>query len=136
MLHGSGARVIFDAYNANPASMRAAVEAFCQEFSTRPKILVLGDMKELGARSAEYHGELGRWLATLPLQAVYLAGPEMRAAAAELAAAAPGFPVRHGLAPEEWLDDLRQDCREGRAIFFKASRSMRFEDISRALGMS
>ena len=136
MHHGSGARVIFDAYNANPASMRAAVEAFCQEFVMQPKILVLGDMKELGARSAEYHGELGRWLATLPLQAVYLAGTEMRAAAAELAAAAPGFPVRHGLAPQEWLDDLRQDCREGRAVFFKASRSMRFEDISRALGIS
>ncbi|HBT62295.1 MAG TPA: UDP-N-acetylmuramoyl-tripeptide--D-alanyl-D-alanine ligase, partial [Elusimicrobia bacterium] len=47
MRHASGCAVIFDAYNANPASMRAAIEAFCQEFGRRPKVLVLGDMKEL-----------------------------------------------------------------------------------------
>jgi len=133
MRHASGCAVTFDAYNANPASMRAAIEAFCQEFSRLPKILVLGDMKELGDQSERFHGELGKWLATLRLQAVYLAGPEMSAARAALAAARPGFPVRHGPTPADWLAELRADCAAGHAVFFKASRAMRFEDIAQAL---
>jgi UDP-N-acetylmuramoyl-tripeptide--D-alanyl-D-alanine ligase len=133
--HPSGCSVIFDAYNANPASMRAAIEAFCEEFSAQAKVLVLGDMKELGPESARFHRELGEWLATLPLRAVYLAGPEMEPAFQALSAAKPGFRVRHGSAPEEWLADLRRDCIRGQAVLFKASRAMRFEDVAVTLQM-
>ncbi|MFA6004144.1 MAG: UDP-N-acetylmuramoyl-tripeptide--D-alanyl-D-alanine ligase [Elusimicrobiota bacterium] len=133
MRHPSGCAAIFDAYNANPASMRASIEAFCQEFASRPKILVLGDMKELGAQSGRFHGELGDWLATLPLKSVYLAGPEMAAAYAALAAAKPGFPFRHGPSPALWLTALREECADGHALLFKASRSMRFEEVAKAL---
>jgi UDP-N-acetylmuramoyl-tripeptide--D-alanyl-D-alanine ligase len=136
MRHPSGAAVIFDAYNANPASMRAAIEAFCQEFAARKKVLVLGDMKELGADSARFHRELGEWLATLPLKAVYLAGPEIQETAAALRAAKPGFPFRHGAAPEVWIAELKRDCSDGHALLFKASRAMRFEDVSGELECS
>ena len=107
MRHASGCAVIFDAYNANPASMRASVEAFCQEFAQRPKILVLGDMKELGAESKRFHQELGGWLATLPLKSVYLAGPERiqgRAVPAPYAKhvhLGTRLGTRHGIRPED-----------------------------------
>ena len=135
MSHPSGCSVIFDAYNANPASMRASVEAFCEEFPAQGKVLVLGDMKELGADSEKFHAELGEWLAGLPLAAVYLAGPEIRPAFQALAKAKPAFPVRHGLAPKDWLADLRRDCAQGKAVLFKASRAMRFEDAAASLQM-
>ncbi|PIR19695.1 MAG: UDP-N-acetylmuramoyl-tripeptide--D-alanyl-D-alanine ligase, partial [Elusimicrobia bacterium CG11_big_fil_rev_8_21_14_0_20_64_6] len=87
--HPSGAAIVLDAYNANPASMRASIEAFCLEFKGRPKTLILGDMKELGPDSARFHRELGEWLATLDLKAVYLAGAEMKPAADALSSAKP-----------------------------------------------
>ena len=135
MRHASGCSAIFDAYNANPASMRAAIEAFCEEFPKQGKVLVLGDMKELGGESARFHGELGEWLATLPLDAVYLAGPEIQPAFQALSGAKPGFRVRHGSAPAEWIEDLRRDCAKGKAVLFKASRAMRFEDVAASLQM-
>ncbi len=134
MRHDSGCDILFDAYNANPASMKASIEAFCEEFAGKEKVLVLGDMKELGTGSEGFHSELGAWLSGLPLRAVYLAGPEMEAARRALKDAR--FPVAHGASAEPWLDALRGECASGRALFFKASRSMRFEDILKELRCS
>ncbi|MDD5657374.1 MAG: UDP-N-acetylmuramoyl-tripeptide--D-alanyl-D-alanine ligase [Elusimicrobia bacterium] len=136
MRHASGCDVIFDAYNANPASMRAGIEAFCGQFAPRPRVLVLGDMKELGPESVRFHGELGRWLSTLPLRAVYLAGTEIQPAFAQLQAARTPFAFRYAPTPAGWLGELRAELASGRAVFFKASRSMRFEELARTLECS
>lgn len=131
--HPSGALIVLDAYNANPASMRAAVEAFCAQYPDRRRVAVLGDMKELGAHSARYHRELGCWLAGLPLAAVYLAGREIRPAHEALVAA--------GKTNAHWSEDprgsvplLKPELKEGTALFLKASRAMRFEDLLAELG--
>ncbi|WP_126427748.1 UDP-N-acetylmuramoyl-tripeptide--D-alanyl-D-alanine ligase [Brevibacillus marinus] len=55
----SGAVVINDAYNASPASMEAAIETFAQILPGRKKVLVLGEMLELGKESARLHAEVG-----------------------------------------------------------------------------
>src|SRR3990167_3259329 len=55
----AGACVIDDSYNANPASVRAAIEVLGARSGMR--ILVLGDMLALGADSARYHREMGQW---------------------------------------------------------------------------
>ncbi len=125
----SGARIVLDAYNANPSSMHAAITAFCEEYPDLKKTLVLGDMKELGASSAKFHGELGRWLATLPLDSVYLAGPEMKSAYAALKNSKPSFRCFWGETPEAWTDALAKNLEAGRALLFKASRAMAFETI-------
>ena len=51
-------RVVVDAYNANPSSMEAALNAFFALSSSLPKVLILGDMLELGAQSAAEHRAL------------------------------------------------------------------------------
>jgi len=131
--HASGASLVLDAYNANPASMRASIEAFCEEFKAKDKTLVLGDMKELGPGSIAYHRELGEWLATLELKAVYLSGPEMRPAADALAAAKPRFPVEHALDSKTWTSKIKSMLTPRDAVLFKASRAMRLEELAKAL---
>ncbi|MEQ1919714.1 MAG: UDP-N-acetylmuramoyl-tripeptide--D-alanyl-D-alanine ligase, partial [Elusimicrobiota bacterium] len=131
--HASGATLILDAYNANPASMRASIEAFCEEFKHRSKTLVLGDMKELGPSSASYHRALGEWLATLDLKAVYLLGPEIKPAADALAGSKPRFPVEHALDTKAWPSKLITALTPKDAVLFKASRAMRLEELAKAI---
>jgi UDP-N-acetylmuramoyl-tripeptide--D-alanyl-D-alanine ligase len=131
--HASGASLVLDAYNANPASMRASIEAFCEEFKNKSKTLVLGDMKELGPGSPAFHRELGEWLATLDLKAVYLAGPEMKPAADALAAAKPRFPAEHSLDAKAWTNTIKSALTSRDAVLFKASRAMRLEELAKAL---
>lgn len=134
--HPSGCEIVLDAYNANPDSMRASIQAFCEAFPAKKRLVALGDMKELGAGSAQFHRELGQWLATLPLRAVYLAGPEMKEAADELSSAKPSFRFHYAAQPSEWLESLRREVGEGSALFVKASRAMKFETIVDSLTCS
>ncbi len=131
--HAGGAALVLDAYNANPASMKASIEAFVEEYKGKAKILVLGDMKELGSGSPEFHRELGAWLATLDLKAVYLAGPEMKPAADALSAAKPRFPVEHGLDAKTWTEKIKSALSSKDAVLFKASRAMKLEELAKAL---
>jgi UDP-N-acetylmuramoyl-tripeptide--D-alanyl-D-alanine ligase len=131
--HPSGAALVLDAYNANPASMRASIEAFLEEFKGRPKTLILGDMKELGPDSPRFHRELGEWLATLDLKAVYLAGPEMRPAADALRAAKAKFPAEYGADAGAFAGALKGKLSASDAVLFKASRAMKLEELAKAL---
>lgn len=131
--HPGGAVLVLDAYNANPASMKASIEAFVEEYKAKGKTLVLGDMKELGEGSPKFHAELGEWLATLDLKAVYLAGPEMKPAADALAAAKPRFPVAHAADAKGWAAKLKPALGAKDAVLFKASRAMKLEELAKAL---
>lgn len=79
---GGTIRLIDDSYNANPESMRAALDALGR---TAPaggrRVAVLGDMLELGAFSRDAHAGLGRHVERNGVDLVYLAGPEIRALA-------------------------------------------------------
>ncbi len=73
----SGARALFDAYNANPESMRAAVENFAQ-LSIAPggkKIAILGEMREMGAHASAVHRELGEVVAKAKFDEIVFVGP-------------------------------------------------------------
>ncbi|MEH6824223.1 MAG: UDP-N-acetylmuramoyl-tripeptide--D-alanyl-D-alanine ligase [Motiliproteus sp.] len=67
-----GARIIDDSYNANPASVKAAIRVLASLPGKR--LLVLGDMAELGQDAANLHAELGRFAADLQLDEVYTVG--------------------------------------------------------------
>lgn len=74
--------LIVDAYNANPTSMKAALENF-KLISHPAKHLILGEMRELGAASAMEHGEIIKQLGALGFSDVWLVGKEFAKAAAD-----------------------------------------------------
>jgi UDP-N-acetylmuramoyl-tripeptide--D-alanyl-D-alanine ligase len=131
--HASGATLIVDAYNANPASMRAGVETFLEIAQARRRLLVLGDMKELGPQSRRLHRELGQWLSTLPVCAVFLAGSETESTAEALRGAAAGFPCIHEREPLALAGPVREHLAADAAVYFKASRAMRLEELVEVL---
>lgn len=94
--------VILDAYNANPSSMRAALANFGEEKTGQPKVVILGDMRELGEYSSREHAAIIDLLGELRIDRVFLAGPEFCAAAAGTAAAtAPVAPAANAVAGTE-----------------------------------
>jgi len=132
--HPSGAALVMDAYNANPASMRASIEAFLEEFKARKKTLILGDMKELGPDSPKFHRELGEWLSTLDLASVFLVGPEMAPAVDALKASRPRFPYEYAPADAgPFASALKGKLSKDDAVLFKASRAMKLEELAKAL---
>lgn len=133
MTHSSGARLVIDAYNANPGSMRAGLESFLSTASESARFAVLGDMKELGKESERLHAELGTWLAGKPLAGVWLAGPEMQPAAEALRAARAPFPVSHAEDPAALAAGIRARLGRGTALYLKASRAMKLETLAEQL---
>jgi UDP-N-acetylmuramoyl-tripeptide--D-alanyl-D-alanine ligase len=125
--------VLEDSYNANPLSMRAALDALDDLGRPGRRIAVLGDMLELGQAARELHFEVGTlvarqadWLFTLG----ELAG-EIAAGAAANGLAAERI-VTAGTV-EELLDRLRPILRPGDRLLIKGSRGMRMERVSALL---
>ncbi|TBR17468.1 UDP-N-acetylmuramoyl-tripeptide--D-alanyl-D-alanine ligase [bacterium] len=131
--HPSGARLVVDAYNANPGSMRAGLESFLAAAPEPARYAVLGDMKELGKESEHLHAELGTWLAAKPLAGVWLAGPEMQPAVEALRAARAPFPVAHAADPAALVSGIRARLGRGTALYVKGSRAMHLETLVEAL---
>lgn len=82
---GNGVAVVNDAYNANPSSMTAALQALSRLSGRR--IAVLGEMRELGAASPALHREIGRTAVELGVELLFAVGPEAEHTAAGARAA-------------------------------------------------
>jgi UDP-N-acetylmuramoyl-tripeptide--D-alanyl-D-alanine ligase len=80
----SGVRIIHDAYNASPASMRAALQRLAALPCSGRRIALLGDMLEMGKHSAAYHTALLDDLVGKPITTVHTVGPAMAALHAKL----------------------------------------------------
>ncbi|MCM2282590.1 MAG: UDP-N-acetylmuramoyl-tripeptide--D-alanyl-D-alanine ligase [Bdellovibrionaceae bacterium] len=70
-----GGRVLFDAYNANPESMRAALENFKGLQPLGRKVAVIGEMREMGAEAPAVHREMGEVAGRAGFDAIYFVGP-------------------------------------------------------------
>ena len=123
----NGAHFILDCYNANPASMKNALEILGREAAS-PRVAVLGDMKELGASSKEYHRLLARYVQDNRVEYAFLAGPEMKYAY-EALKSAPGVKTFYALTPQGWKKELSAALAKGGTCLVKASRSMNFENV-------
>ena len=119
--------LVIDCYNANPLSMRLAVESFLAEPLGRRqrRVLILGDMLELGEWSAHEHTEIIRQAAQSPDAELLLVGSEFTQACASL----PEKPARTTLCPtrEELLSRLRLSPVENALVLLKGSRGIGLE---------
>lgn len=73
-------RLIMDAYNANPTSMKSSISSFAAQKSNRRKVLILGDMKELGRDTALLHREILDFLSVYSWDKVILVGTDFPSA--------------------------------------------------------
>lgn len=124
-----GLEVINDAYNANPLSMRAALDTFAAQPCSGEKWVVIGGMHELGAAGDEAHAELGRYIDELPVDGVVVVGEMARGVVCQ----APR-PCHACTTVEEAAELLRTRLSPGDAVLLKASRSERLERILDLLG--
>lgn len=121
--------VVDDAYNANPASVAAALRTLAEQPGRR--IAAIGDMLELGDTAPELHAEVGRLAAELGLDYLVGAGPLMAHAVA--AARAAGLPAEHAGDSVEAGRILAARLRMDDVLLLKGSRGMRMERVLDAL---
>jgi UDP-N-acetylmuramoyl-tripeptide--D-alanyl-D-alanine ligase len=118
----SGATLIDDSYNANPDSVRAAIDVLAA--CAAPTVLVLGDMGELGEQGPAFHREIGAYARSSRIGALYAIGEASREAVKAF-----GADGRHFTAPEELVKALPG----GATVLVKGSRFMRMERVVAAL---
>ena len=88
-LRVNGCDVIDDTYNANPDSVRAAIDLLAA--APAPRVLVLGDMGEVGVRGAEFHREVGAYARERGIDSLFAIGPLTRETAHAFGADAAHF---------------------------------------------
>jgi len=128
LLAARGLRVIDDAYNANPASMREALLLLGSLPVAGARRAVLGDMLELGPDAERYHEEAGRGV---PRDAwLYAAGSLAEAIArGARSAGLPAERIRTFASGAEMAEAVAEAARAGDLILVKASRGMRLEQV-------
>lgn len=133
VLPREGMTFVNDCYNANPYSFEKALEAFAALEKTGRKLLVFGDMLELGSEAADYHRKLGEAIAERNFQALFTLGHWVRETA--LVCEREGNPplVLHFENKEMLIDFLAPFLKTGDQVLFKGSRAMKLEEVLRAL---
>jgi len=133
----AGAEILLDAYNANPASVRAAIDllARIEPSPGGARLAILGDMLELGAECDSLHAQVLRTLAGLPLlRGVVLIGPAMtRAADALHACGFTGEIIGIPEADDPSIERAASAVEPGDLVLIKGSRGLRLERVAERL---
>jgi UDP-N-acetylmuramoyl-tripeptide--D-alanyl-D-alanine ligase len=124
--------LIDESYNANPASMQAAMALLDATPVTGEgrRIAVLGDMLELGSHSAKLHSGLSDLIAGTRTDLILLAGPEMKSLAEALP---PGAAFEYRSVAEELKPVLIETVRPGDVVMIKSSKGIGFSKLVDAL---
>jgi UDP-N-acetylmuramoyl-tripeptide--D-alanyl-D-alanine ligase len=124
-LDGRELILIDDSYNANPDSVRAAIDVLTE--LPAPRLLVLGDMGEVGGRGPEFHTEIGAYALQRGIDQMVCTGDLMRHAAQ----AFPG--ARHHVTMDALLDDVHRTLLGCASVSVKGSRFMKMERVVQAI---
>lgn len=126
------AELLDESYNANPASMRAALSVLGEAEITPPgrRIAVLGDMRELGEDGPKLHAELSDPVNEAGVEALFCAGPQMK----QLWDRVPqGLRVMYAEQAADLQDRLLQEIRPGDVVMVKGSLGTRMGPLVEAL---
>ncbi len=116
--------VVDDSYNANPKSFEQAIESFKEIARDRRKIIVIGDMLELGEQACAYHENLGRFIAHQKIDVVIAIGPLSRYAIETLSRIDSHAIVYHFEKVEMACSSLISLLKEDDSLLIKGSHSM------------
>jgi UDP-N-acetylmuramoyl-tripeptide--D-alanyl-D-alanine ligase len=126
LVASNGATLINDAYNANPSSVKEAIQAVCETYAGSEINLVLGDMLELGDKSQDYHFAIGEYINDKKISGVYLLG-DMSLYIKE---ALNKKNVFHAYRAQELLERLYGAQANQKSVFlFKGSRAMKLDEV-------
>jgi UDP-N-acetylmuramoyl-tripeptide--D-alanyl-D-alanine ligase len=117
-----GGLLLNDCYNANPVSMRAALEHLGRRAHGRRRLAVLGEMAELGPRAPAYHAEIGELVRELGVEHVIAVGELARAYGGDWVATA-----------AEAAELVRRELRPGDVVLVKGSRAVGLEVVAENL---
>lgn len=123
---GDGRYVIDDTYNANPGSMRAAIDVLADMPGRR--VLVTGDMGELGKATEDGHREVGGYARMKKIDALYAVGQYSHFTAAAFGDGAHAYDNQQSL-----IVDLEKELESVVTLLVKGSRSARMENVVNAL---
>ena len=115
--------LVVDAYNANPSSMRAALENF-QLMEGKPKMAIIGMMGELGKSSQKEHQKIIDFIGTLDIDEVWLVGSEFKQI---------DSPYRKFDNVEQVKEAIKDEQPQGRYIFIKGSNSTKLFQLPELL---
>jgi UDP-N-acetylmuramoyl-tripeptide--D-alanyl-D-alanine ligase len=121
-----GGLLVNDCYNANPVSMRAALQLLADRAEGRRRVAILGDMAELGPAGPSYHREVGAAAAELGVDVLVAIGPLARG---YLDGAQGVATVRWTPSLEEGLAAVGEVVAPGDCVLVKASRAMGLEVV-------
>jgi UDP-N-acetylmuramoyl-tripeptide--D-alanyl-D-alanine ligase len=117
--------LVDDTYNANPDSVRAAIDVLAE--LPAPRLMVLGDMGEVGQQGPEFHAEVGAYAAECGIDMLYTLG-DLSAHSAQAYGAA-----RHFQDMDSLMDAALQNVSDFKSLLVKGSRFMKMERVVEAL---
>lgn len=134
MTEVAGYKIINDSYNSNPESLKAAISAFLSTQETElARVLVLGDMKELGKNEKHYHTEIGKFINNFENVEVLTVGELAKCITDELNKEK-NIKSSNFETNAEVAKYVLENIPAGTTMLLKASRSMKFEEIITELG--
>ncbi|GAB3067954.1 UDP-N-acetylmuramoyl-tripeptide--D-alanyl-D-alanine ligase [Virgibacillus ainsalahensis] len=129
MIQGNnGVSIINDAYNASPTSMKAAINVVKQMEGFSAKVLILGDVLELGAHSEVMHRSVAEEVEE-PITALFTFGDEAKYISDAVRENIPSIICRYFDSKEDLVEALQPYMKKDALFLFKASRGLKFESI-------
>lgn len=130
----NGAFLINDTYNANPASVSAAIKTLKDLKGNGKTTVILGDMLELGERAWEMHEEIGGLIGETKVDNIIIRGDFSKAiAAGALKKNVSKDAILFLETPDEILMNIKECLKEGDWILLKGSRKMKMEEITKRI---
>ncbi|WP_169091588.1 UDP-N-acetylmuramoyl-tripeptide--D-alanyl-D-alanine ligase [Paenibacillus sp. PL91] len=124
-----GFLIINDAWNASPVSMKAAIETISNLDGFNKKVLVLGDMLELGDKEIEFHEEIAKSIDTSKIHSVFTIGNLSRIISDTLSGSELEGVVKHFTSKEDLVSECNRIIKKNDVILVKGSRGLKLEEI-------
>ncbi len=122
----NGAELLDDTYNANPDSVRAGVDVLAATIGR--KLLVLGDMGEIGEASGQYHDEIGGYAKSQGVDRLFALGDAVQQAVRNF-----GEGAKHYCNVEKLIAAVEKELGPDTTVLIKGSRFMKMERVADAL---